>query len=53
LAVERRNLLGYPALEVLSHHLLHAGLHLRVFRERIAFRFTDGSANRDELIAKQ
>jgi hypothetical protein len=42
LPVERWNLLGYPALEVLSHHLLHTGLHLRVFRERVGFRIPDG-----------
>ena len=34
LSVERWNLLGYPAFEVLSHHLSHVLLHLRVVGER-------------------
>ena len=41
LPVERWNLLGHPALEVLRHHLLYAGLHLRVLRERVGFRLSD------------
>lgn len=41
LPAERRNLLGYPAFEVFSHHLLHAGLHLRQLRERGGLRLPD------------